>query len=124
MSKKKNTLNDLEEFLKMQASALVTPAALPETVRSQPEPVKSAPESKPVERPEPRATTLSEEELMQGLQQLSLKDKKAFYDLLIRAAENLPNRSTEDLLLINTALYLKGGTNWKEVVKDYWKNSR
>jgi hypothetical protein len=124
MSKKKNTLNDLEEFLKMQASALVTPAALPETVRSQPEPVKSAPEPKQVERPETRPTTLSEQELMQGLQQLSVKDKKAFYDLLIRAAENLPNRSKEDLLLINTALYLKGGTNWKEVVKDYWKNSR
>ena len=28
MSKKKNTLSDLEEFLKLQASSLVTPALL------------------------------------------------------------------------------------------------
>jgi hypothetical protein len=119
MSKKKNTLNDLEEFLKMQASALVTPAPISEN-RKEPAPAPS-----PIKAPqaEPSPLTSEEPDLESALKKLSASDKNAFYDLLIRIGEELPNRSKEDTLLINTALYLKGGSDWKKVIKEYWKKS-
>jgi hypothetical protein len=121
MSKKKNTLNDLEEFLKMQASALVTPAPLGDAPReTAPAPPREKQPAKPVIE---ERTSLNESELLAGLQRLSLTDKKAFYDLVIRATENLANRSQEDNLLINTALYLKGGIHWKDTVRNYWKGN-
>lgn len=120
MSKKKNTLNDLEEFLKMQASALVTPAPIAENKKEAGAvtPRATAP------APDPARSTNKTDDLESALKKLSASDKSAFYDLLIRIAEDLPNRSKEDTLLINTALYLKGGHDWKNAVKEYWKKSR
>ncbi len=120
MSKKKNTLSDLEEFLKIQASSLVTPPTLSQKVKKE--------EAIPVELAaqvlrESTPSTISADYILKALHQLSLKDKKAFYSLIIKATKGLPNYSTEDTLLINTALYLKGGSNWKETVKEYWKRN-
>jgi hypothetical protein len=113
MSKKKNTLNDLEEFLKLQASSLVTPSSLTEKIKetpATPEPKKSV----------PVVANVQEEDLVKKVQRLAM-DKKEFYDFIIQVTEGLPNKTKEDTLLINTALYLKGGSNWKAVVADYWK---
>lgn len=120
MSKKKNTLSDLEEFLKLQASSLVTPPSLTEKVKKE--------EAIPVIAParitrETVPSGISEEDISTALQQLSGRDKKAFYNLIVRTTKNLPNYSSEDVLLINTALYLKGGSNWKETVREYWKKN-
>ena len=118
MSKKKNTLSDLEEFLKLQASSLVTPALLTDKGKKEDvEPVEAG--RPPV--PESAPASISEDDLSKALYQLSLTDKKAFYSFIIKTTKDLPNYSTEDTLLINTALYLKGGPNWKETVKEYWK---
>lgn len=123
MSKKKSTLNDLEEFLKLQASSLVTPSPLGEKVKETPsvkaEPVKEQ-EAPSVSTP---ATNhkLTEKELINAIHELAA-NKKDFYQFIVTVVDRLPNKSTEDTLLINTALYLKGGSNWKEVVRDYWKN--
>jgi hypothetical protein len=119
MSKKKNTLSDLEEFLKLQASSLVTPASLVDKVQKE--------EVQPIEiaRPSIRESapaSFSEDDLSKALQQLSLKDKKAFYSFIIKTTKDLPNYSTEDTLLINTALYLKGGPNWKETGRSSEEN--
>ncbi len=120
MSKKKNTLTDLEEFLKMQASSLVTPPALTEKAKEVP--AAPAPPTIPAAAPTPALRALSADaEVIEAMRHVASADKKKFYDLLIRITENLPNRTKEDVLLINTALYLKGGTNWKETVSDYWK---
>ncbi len=125
MSKKKNTLNDLEEFLKMQASALVTPTSLSDKPKEIPTSLQKA-ESRPsiptATGAAPQAVA-TESDLIDAIKKLSSSNKKDFYDLLIKVTENLPNRSKEDILLINTALYLKGGLNWKEVVREYWKKS-
>ena|SRR6478609_3559534 len=113
MSKKKNTLNDLEEFLKLQASSLVTPSQLTEKVKETPgvtEPKNN----------ETVAPTIEEENLVKKVQRLA-HDKKEFYDFIIQVTEGLPNKTKEDTLLINTALYLKGGSDWKSVVANYWK---
>ncbi|MFZ5970286.1 MAG: hypothetical protein ACOYXA_01720 [Bacteroidota bacterium] len=120
MSKKKNTLNDLEEFLKMQASSLVTPPALTEKVKEVPAAPAPATIPTPAPAPAPRALP-ADAEVIEAMRHVASTDKKKFYDLLIRITENLPNRTKEDVLLINSALYLKGGTNWKETVSDYWK---
>ena len=121
MSKKKNTLNDLEEFLRLQASSLVTPASLSEKVNDTPLKTESVQHPFPVS-PMASATqeSLSEKELIKAVHLLAA-NKKAFYQFITIVVETLPNKSTEDVLLINTALYLKGGSNWKEVVRDYWK---
>jgi hypothetical protein len=52
------------------------------------------------------------------LKEIAEKDKTAFYDLLIQLGEKLHH--TDEKMLINTALYLKGGDRWKELVKEYW----
>ncbi len=121
MSKKKNTLSDLEEFLKLQASSLVTPPTLTEKVKTEEKP---APVSQsPVVLKEATPTVITESDVANALRQIGQKDKRAFYQLIISTTKDLPNYSTEDALLINTALYLKGGSNWKEVVREYWKKN-
>jgi hypothetical protein len=52
------------------------------------------------------------------------RNKKEFYDLIITVTESLPDKSKEDTLLINTALYLKGGSSWKEAIKNYWQEKK
>jgi hypothetical protein len=113
MSKKKNTLNDLEEFLKLQASSLVTPSSLTEKVKD----ASVAPEPKKIE---PVVAVVEEEDLVKKVQRLAA-DKKEFYNFIIQVTEGLSNKSKEDTLLINTALYLKGGSDWKAEVANYWK---
>lgn len=113
MSKKKNTLNDLEEFLKLQASSLVTPSSLTEKIKETP----ATPEPK---KSEPAVAVIPEEDLIKKVQRLAA-DKKEFYDFIVKVTEGLSNKTKEDTLLINTALYLKGGSDWKAVVANYWK---
>lgn len=129
MSKKKSTLNDLEEFLKLQASSLVTPSPLEGKTKDIPAPktpVSPAPENTvtpatPIVTPDiPKEPT--QQDLIAAIHKLAAADKVAFYDFLLHTIENVPGKSTEDTLLINTALYLKGGPNWKDVVRDYWKS--
>jgi hypothetical protein len=115
MSKKKNTLNDLEEFLKLQASTLVVPSSLAEKVEPA---IKVEVESKVSLEKE-----LSEKELVEKIKTLA-KDKSAFYNLIISATENLPNKSKDDTLLINTALYLKSGASWKDAIRNYWESKK
>jgi len=114
MSKKKNTLNDLEEFLKLQASSLVTPSPLTEKVKDTP----TALEQK---KNETIIAVIEEEDLVKKVQRLAV-NKKEFYDFIIQVTDGLSNKTKEDTLLINTALYLKGGPDWKAVVANYWKN--
>lgn len=118
MSKKKNTLKDLDEFLKQQAAVIVPPAALNKTIDDR------FPES-----PSSAQTHIEEEitveKVIRNLNTLSRKEGNAFrkklYDIIIGCLEANPNASPEDKMLINTALYLKGGDNWEEVIREYWR---
>lgn len=121
MSKKKNTLKDLDEFLKQQAASLVPPE--PVTVPS------SAPEPEKHE-PAPLATPgshISYANLLADLQTLASKEhstfRKEFYDMIVKTLESYPSTSPEDKMLINTALYLKSGERWKDVIREYWKKN-
>ena len=116
MSKKKNTLQDLDDFLKQQAASLVTPETLTDTV--EPNPVAKEAEVQQLQQPV--------EEKVSDRFQISVAaddpmSRKKLYDFIIESLEAQKNSSPEDKMLINTALYLKGGTNWKNVIREYWR---
>jgi len=114
MSKKKNTLKDLDEFLKQQAATLVSPTPLSDSIQEIPK------------KPDDASVEISEAKILNDLKSLAEIEgpsfRKKLYDLIIRSVEAQPNSLAEDKMLINTALYLKSGDKWKEVIKQYWKN--
>lgn len=122
MSKKKNTLKDLDEFLKQQAATLVEPASLKDKIEPVAEPTQSAPI---VHNTVVSSSPATADGIVQALQELSVREGAAFrkklYDIIIQSVEKQGASLPEDKMLINTALYLKGGDQWKEVIKEYWK---
>src|SRR5262245_31744761 len=111
MSKNKNPLKDLDLFLKQQAASFVNPVPLREKTQ----------EETPVETPaETETPTISktEETILQSIERMIEKDPSALYDMLIQAAEK--KNSSDRTILINTALYLKNTSNWKEAIREYW----
>lgn len=115
MSKKKNTLKDLDEFLRQQAASIV-------------EPTKLGSENKGEEKLETVSQTKNDldfESIVHQLKYLSEKKGQEFrgslYDFIIQSVESLDQSLPEDKMLINTALYLKSGEEWKEVIRQYWR---
>jgi hypothetical protein len=124
MSKRKNTLNDLEEFLKLQASTLVPPQPV-----EQSKPVEASKEEprivQPVEQPAitPLVQPAKPIDVLEEMKRLATQNKNGFYDHIIKVAEAMPG-GTNDVLLINTALYLKHGDNWKSGIEEYWRKRK
>lgn len=119
MSKKKNTLKDLDEFLKQQAASLVTP-----------EPVKANPGETipPTDYSKGEvAGTITTDSIFKDLHALAQQDPESFrqklYALIIQVLEAQSTSLPEDKMLINTALYLKSGDQWKEAIRAYWKKN-
>jgi hypothetical protein len=130
MSKKKNTLKDLDEFLKQQAATLVSPSRLSEKVQAPVQKVveiEAAPqEEEPlVQNNHHHHHEVSGEQLLRDLNALAKKEGHRFrhqlYDLIISAVEEQNQFSAEDRMLINTALYLKSGDQWKDSIREYWR---
>jgi hypothetical protein len=143
MSKKKNTLKDLDEFLKQQAASLVSPEKLSpkketkeepeeagveyeEEAPGQPEPLPPLQES-PVMQEVHEIKELTFKDIFKQLQQLAQKNepvefRKKLFDLILATIDTQHHQIPEDKILINTMLYLKHGTQWKEGIKEYWKN--
>lgn len=114
MSKKKNTLQDLDDFLKQQAATLVTPEGLNSS------PVIEDVSQTSVEMP----TAVSQQSDKEFDLSLSKDDpafRKKLYDFIIDSLEKQKDSRPEDKMLINTALYLKHGDNWKEAIREYWR---
>lgn len=125
MSKKKNTLKDLDEFLKQQAATLVSPVKLSEKIET-PAPPPPPKQKEAVQTlPEEKAPEVSAETILKDLMALAEKEGNGFhdqfYDLIIQSMEAQGRYSPEDRMLINTALYLKNGDRWKEKIRDYWR---
>jgi hypothetical protein len=121
MSKKKNTLKDLDEFLKQQAASLVTPDPV---IANDPERVVPPTDYSPGTDAREHVTT---DMLYKDLVQLSQENpdsfRQKFYALIIQVLEAQPSSLPEDKMMINTALYLKSGDHWKEAIRDYWKKT-
>jgi hypothetical protein len=122
MSKKKNTLKDLDDFLKQQAASLVQPTPLSERVEEQ----EVHTPASTVSRIETEAELISTKTILEDIKILSEQEGSAFrskfYDLIIESIESQPSSQPEDKMLINTALYLKSGNRWKDTIRAYWKS--
>jgi hypothetical protein len=141
MSKKKNTLKDLDDFLKQQAATLVSPAKLSDQIET-PQPPVAAPTPAPVApevtpapaaeqppiaaqaAPAPVVSEISNSSILESIKALAEKEgttvRKKLYDIILQSAAH-QSLSAEDTMLINTILYLKSGDDWKEVIREYWK---
>lgn len=133
MSKKKNTLKDLDEFLKQQAATLVSPARLSEKTESpQREAIASPPVVEKQETTTPAHTganqTISTQSILKDLNQLALVNgsslSEEFCSLYLAAMESRLEFSPEEKMLINTALYVQHGSNWKEAIRQFWKSKK
>jgi hypothetical protein len=125
MSKKKNTLKDLDEFLKQQAATLVSPVKLSEKIEAPPPPPA---QKRSVEKEHTETQgdlSVSAAKILSDLLSLAEKEgqgfRDQFYDLIIRSTEAQGRYSPEDRMLINTALYLKNGDRWKDEIREYWR---
>lgn len=108
MSKKKNTLRELDNFLKQQASLLVVP---------------DAPTVAPIAQTEERTVPqVLETETPTPVAEVTVETREKLYDLIINSLEQRKDPLPEDAMLINTALYLKSGANWKEAIRQYWQS--
>jgi hypothetical protein len=126
MTKKKNTLKDLDEFLKQQAATLVSPQKLSDKIETPPSfpPQEQNQETEQTteasEKPE-----ISSSEILSSLRHMANQEgtrfREHFYDLIIQTIEFQNHYSPEDKMLINTALYLKNGERWKEAIREYWR---
>jgi len=126
-AKRKNPLKDLSAFLAHQEAASKVP---------QPKSVQEAEaflEKKPTQiadvgRPSKIAVAheANAESIINLLSELSKKNEDNFrdelYNIITQVVGNLKQSTSEDKMLINTALYLANQNNWKEVVKEYWDN--
>jgi hypothetical protein len=101
---KKNPLNDLDQFLQQEASSIVAPSSLSDKL-------KKAPAS---DQPTAQAHSSTESQLLTLAQQ----NPEQFYNTLISIGENMGEQ--KNTMLINTALYLKHGNDWRKAVEDYW----
>lgn len=120
MSKKKNTLKDLDEFLKQQAASLVSP----EPVGTGPADV-IPPTDYTSKAESPNAVTT--DKIYKDLKTLAQDDPSSFrhklYALIIQVLETQRPTLPEDRMMINTALFLTSGEHWREAITDYWKKN-
>jgi hypothetical protein len=113
MSKKKNTLQDLDDFLKQQAATLVTPETLSDTVETKQVVEKAAPKQ------DGEKSSIDEFQISPSKHDPTFRRK--LYDFIIESLETQKDSLPEDKMLINTALYLKSGDDWKNAIRQYWR---
>jgi hypothetical protein len=116
MSKKKNTLQDLDDFLKQQAATLVTPETLNDTV--EPKQIIEKVELQ-TQKQNDEKTSIDEFQLFPSTQDPAFRSK--LYNFIIESLETQKDSIPEDKMLINTALYLKSGDDWKNAIRQYWR---
>ena len=124
MSKKKNTLKDLDEFLKQQAATLVSPSRLSDKAE-EPASVQTH-ERIETKQGDSSQKVVSAQSISNDLRQLAAIKGESFKDefcsIILAVMEGQREYSPEDKMLINTALYLQHGSNWKEAIRSYWKS--
>lgn len=112
MAKKKNTLKDLDAFLKQEAKSFVQP----ETVKKE---VQQATPSSIAEQPvAPVAAPINDDSVIDFL--AGKASPEEVYNIVQNAIEKSGKSTAENKMLINTLLYLKDKNNWKENIKSYW----
>ena len=124
-AKKKNPLKNLDDFLKQEASSLVTPEKVGNP--QQPAPDDSAVEQEtPIQEVEKQPVT--QKSILEMLFELKNQQgedafTKNFYEIVLQTAENMEDSNPNKNLLINTMLYVQGGEEWKQSIKSYWESN-
>ena len=125
MSKRKNPLQNLDEFLKQEATSFVTPKKL-----SEPKPIAPAPQTSVVSEPQPstaKPADVTAEYILNLIQKLANKNnvtvRQQLLELVRLQLEENGIKSSKDKMLINTILYLQSGDSWKEKVAEYWEKA-
>ncbi|MBT1704997.1 hypothetical protein [Chryseosolibacter indicus] len=121
MSKKKNTLKDLNDFLKQQAATLVAPEKL--SVKTE-EPVAVKEPLTIVDTQDTITINSLTDTIKAFAEQNSISLQETLYRVILTSLGTQNNLTPEDRMLINTALYLKHGSNWKEAIRGYWKDKK
>lgn len=116
MAKRKNPLKDLDAFLKQEAKNIVQPKKV--GVKPQ-QKLKTEPEEKP-QQTKPSPVIIDNVAVQQFLTKLKKSGNPEFYELILKSVEEAGLDSSENKMLVNTFLYLKGKDNWKETIKEYW----
>lgn len=126
MSKKKNTLKDLDEFLRQQAATIVPPSKLSDKIQEAP---KKPEKQTLVVTPPPAETSIIEDKKPVAVAEPESRQpeptsysREQLCDLIIKNVESRNQYTAEDRMLINTALYLKSAGDWKDVIRQYWRN--
>ena len=121
-SKRKNPLQNLDDFLKQEASTLVTPRRLekplPPSLQHEEQQDSATP------RQDAESSDGSPEQVLLLLQELADKNgisiKEQLMALLRQVLESEGLDSSKDKLLMNTLLYLQDTDNWHEKIAKYW----
>lgn len=116
MSKKKNTLKDLDDFLKQQAASLVSPEKLPSTPTTRDQEVENTAGSI-IEDTDSAAQFIKAMQNDNG--RLS-----HICDAILGSYEHVRDLAPEEKMLVNTALYIKNPKNWKDAITTYWRNHK
>lgn len=126
MSKRKNPLQHLDDFLKKEASSLVTPKSLGDTDKEKTE----APRESVVEEQQPssvKPVEVSKEHITELIRQLADKNNLSMRDQLLNLVQHIIENHTagdaKDKMLINTVLIIKNPENWREKVEEYWEKA-
>jgi len=116
MSKKKNTLKDLDDFLKQQAASLVSPKKLPSTPPAQNQEVENTTGSAAQET----------DTAAQFVNAMQNDDNRLSHicDAILGSYEHVRDLAPEEKMLVNTALYIKNPKNWKDAITTYWRNHK
>ncbi|MGK7390477.1 MAG: hypothetical protein ACNS60_09000 [Candidatus Cyclobacteriaceae bacterium M2_1C_046] len=123
MSKRKNPLQNLDDFLKQEASSFVTPKKLSEPEQEK-RPVLPPSAS---EEPKTKTATISKAYIAELIRQLADKNnlsvRNQMLELMQYMLENHAAGNAEDKMLINTILILKYPENWREKIEEYWEKA-
>jgi hypothetical protein len=119
MSKKKNTLKDLDAFLKQQAATLVSPTRLQKNSEHNESPVF---QESPVQNV--AKDTQRIDEIVAIIKNMSGEPnfRSQLCDIILGSLSEVKTLKPEDKILINTALYLKHGERWKDAIRDFWSH--
>lgn len=126
MSKRKNPLQNLDDFLKQEATSLVSPKKFGEPKKEkQPAPPESVAEEL---KPTPvRPADVTPENIAELIRKLADKNNLSMRDQFLELAqyilENHTAGNAKDKMLINTILILKYPENWREKIEEYWEKA-
>lgn len=107
MSKRKNPLQNLDKFLKQEASSFVQPKRLSDQEKT-------------------AGSTDHEQEVFEIIEKLAVENnntsKKQFLLTCLKFFEAEGIKSSREKLFVNTILYLLHEDQWEEKVKEYWSS--